>query len=161
MLSGGRIVAGAGGGACSFGWAAADLDDPGEDRSGWLERHASGRALDAAAQALGLQSGTALVNAARSGDTAARAALEPPMRALGTALAGAVALLDPQAIILAGGVAASLDVLAPLILEPLRRQLPPHLRGIALKPGQFGPRAGLVGAAFAGARGPAWRNHHG
>lgn len=161
VLAGGRIVAGSSGGACSFGWAAADLDDQGEDRSGWLERHASGRALDAAAHHLGLQNGTALVNAARGGDTTAMRTLATPMRALGTSLAGAVALLDPEAIILAGGVASSLDVLAPLILEPLRRHLPPHLRGIVLKPGQFGPRAGLVGAAFAGARGPDWRNHHG
>ncbi len=161
VLSGGRIVAGAHGGACSFGWASADLDDRGEDRSGWLERHASGRALDAAARSIGLANGTALVDAARRHDAAARAALEPSTRALGTALAGAVALLDPEAIILAGGVAASLDVLAPLIVEPLRRNLPPHLRSIALRPGQFGPRAGLVGAAFAGARGSSWRNHHG
>lgn len=161
VLADGRIVAGSNGGACSFGWAAADLDDPGEDRSGWLERHASGRALDAAANAVGLDNGTALVTAARTGNATALAALSPPMHALGTTLAGAIALLDPQAIVFAGGVAASLDVLAPLILEPLRRQLPPHLRDIVLKPGQFGPRAGLVGAAFAGARGPDWRNHHG
>jgi glucokinase len=161
VLSGGSIVAGSSGGACSFGWAAADLTDPGEDRSGWLERHASGRALDAAARSIGLDNGTTLVNAARSGSAAASAALAPPMRALGTALAGAIALLDPEAIILAGGVAASLDVLAPLIVEPLRRQLPPHLRGIALKPAQFGPGAGIVGAAFAGARGASWRNDHG
>ncbi len=161
VLSGGRIVAGASGGACSFGWAAADPSDPGEDRSGWLERQASGRALDEAARTLGLVDGTALVAAARSGDAQARAALEPPMRALGTALAGAVALLDPEAIILAGGVAAALDVLAPLIRPALQRHLPPHLRGVLLRAGEFGPRAGLVGAAFAGARGPIWRQHNG
>jgi glucokinase len=161
VMTGGRIVSGSAGGACSFGWAAADLDDPGEDRSGWLERHASGRALDAAAQSIGLTSGSALVDAARQGEAIARRALEPPARALGTALAGAVALLDPQAIIIAGGVAASLDVLEPMILEPLHRQLPPHLRGIRLRPSEFGPRAGIVGASFAGAAGPAWRNHNG
>ena len=33
--------------ACSFGWACADVDDPGDDRLGWLERHAAGPALDA------------------------------------------------------------------------------------------------------------------
>ena len=157
VMAGGRIVAGAGGGACSFGWATADLADAGEDRSGWLERRASGRALDAAAATLGIENGTALVAAARAGNAAARQALEAPAHALGTALAGAVALLDPQAIILAGGVAASLDVLEPMILAALRRQVPPHLRGIGLRPGQFGPRAGIVGAAFAGARGQSWR----
>ena len=161
VMTGGRIVAGSGGGACSFGWATADLADEGEDRSGWLERQASGRALDAAAVSIGLASGTALVNAARQGQGIAKRALEPPMHALGTSLAGAVALLDPEAIIIAGGVAASLDVLEPMILESLHRQLPPHLRGIRLRAGQFGPRAGLVGASFAGAAGPAWRNHNG
>lgn len=161
VLAGGQIIAGSRGGACSFGWAAADVDDPGEDRSGWLERQASGRALDAAAKRVGLDSGSALVAAARGGDEAAQAALLPSMRALGTALAGAVALLDPEAIVLAGGVAASVDVLKPLILPALRRQLPPHLRTIDIRPGHFGPRAGLVGAAFAGAYGMNWRNGHG
>lgn len=161
VLAGGRIVAGNGGAACSFGWAVADLSDPGEDRSGWLERQASGRALDAAAQSIGLPDGVALVRAARGRDAAAIETLAPSMQALGTALAGAVALLAPEAIILAGGVAASLDVLQPLILPALHRQLPPHLRTIDIRPGLFGPRAGLVGAAFAGAYGPNWRNGHG
>lgn len=161
VMADGRIIAGSGGGACSFGWATADLADPGEDRSGWLERHASGRALDAAALHVHLPSGTALVNAARTGDAVALAALEAPANALGTALAGAVGLLDPETIILAGGVAASLDVLEPMVLASLRRQLPPHLRGIGLRAGTFGPRAGLIGAAFAGARGAGWRKHNG
>ncbi|WP_439600107.1 ROK family protein [Devosia sp.] len=161
VLASGRIVAGDGGAACSFGWAVADVHDPGEDVSGWLERQASGRALDAAARAIGLADGATLVRAARGRDAAAIEALTPAMQALGTALAGAVALLAPQAIILAGGVAASVDVLRPLILPALHRQLPPHLRTIDIRPGQFGPRAGLVGAAFAGAYGPNWRNGHG
>jgi glucokinase len=161
VLAGGRIVAGSGGAACSFGWAAADVNDPGEDRSGWLERHASGRALDAAAATIGLVNGTALVQAARGGSALAIETLARPMRALGTALAGAVALLDPAAIIFAGGVADALDVLGPLILPPLQRQLPAHLRGIELRAGRFGSQAGLVGAALAGARGPNWRNAHG
>lgn len=161
VLAGGRILRGATGAACSFGWAVADVDDPGEDRLGWLERHASGRALDAAAATIGLRSGAALMNAARLGSDAALSALEPAMRALGTTLAGAVALLDPEAIILAGGVASSADVIAPLVLAQIRRHLPPHLRGITIKPGQFGPRAGLVGAAVAGAHGRDWGNGHG
>ncbi len=161
VLADGRIITGSGGGACSFGWASADVTDAGEDRSGWLERQASGRALDAAAAGIGLPDGSALVRAARGRDAEALEALGSPMRALGTALAGAVALLDPEAIILAGGVAASVDVLSPIVLPALRRHLPPHLRTIDIRPGQFGPRAGLVGAAFAGAYGVNWRNGHG
>jgi glucokinase len=161
VLAGGRIVRGHNGGACSFGWASADVEDPGDDRSGWLERHASGQALDSAARAIGLADGTALIDAARSGEPGAKAALAVPMQSLGTALAGAVALLNPQVVIMAGGVAAASDVVGPSVLAALRRHLPPHLRGIEIRPGHFGPRAGLVGAAFAGATGSGWGERHG
>lgn len=161
VLAGGQIIAGSSGGACSFGWASADTEDVGEDVSGWLERQASGRALDAIAAGLGLADGAALVDAARQGDARARNALEAPARALGTALSGAVALLDPSVVILAGGVVKSLDVLSPMILAALRPQLPRHLRGIEIRAGQFGAQAGLVGAAVAASRGPQWRRQHG
>lgn len=157
VLANSRIVAGARGGACSFGWACADIDDPGEERSGWLERAASGRALDALAQGIGLADGRALIEAARSGQQAALVALEAPARRLGTALAGAVALLDPQAVLISGGLADALDMIRPPLLDAMRRQLPPHLRNIVIRPSQFGSRAGLVGAALAGLAGREWR----
>lgn len=160
VLAGGTIVSGTMGAACSFGWASADADDPGEDVSGWLERQCSGRALDRLAKSLGLASGAALIAAARDGNPAA-SALQRPMRILGTALAGAVALLAPRAVILAGGVAEAFDVLAPLIEAGMVRHLPPHLRQVELLAARHGPGAGLIGAAFAGAMGPAWRTGHG
>ncbi|RUU04070.1 ROK family protein [Mesorhizobium sp. USDA-HM6] len=157
VLANGRIVAGAHGGACSFGWACADIDDQGEERSGWLERAASGRALDALSAQIGLANGGDLIAAGRAGNRAALALLEEPARRLGTALAGAVGLLDPGVILVSGGLADALDVIAPPLLAALRRQLPPHLRDIELRPGAFGPRAGLVGAALAGQAGSGWR----
>ncbi|SFU20324.1 ROK family protein [Mesorhizobium sp. YR577] len=157
VLANGRIVAGARGGACSFGWACADMDDPGEDRSGWLERKAAGRALDDIAIRLGKANGAELIAAAREGDPAAIAALQKPVQSLGTALAGAVALLDPEVILIAGGVSAALDVLAQPVLDAMRRQLPAHLRPIEIRAGTFGARAGIVGAALAGAAGQNWR----
>ena len=157
VLANGRIVAGAQGGACSFGWACADLEDQGDERSGWLERVASGRALDALSARIGLANGGELIEAARAGQSAALALVEEAARPLGTALAGAVGLLDPGVILVSGGLAEALDVIAPPLLAALRRQLPPHLRGIELKPGVFGSRAGLVGAALAGQVGSGWR----
>ncbi|MET3595371.1 MULTISPECIES: ROK family protein [Mesorhizobium] len=157
VLANGRIVAGAHGGACSFGWACADIDDQGEERSGWLERVASGRALDQLSTRIGLANGGELIAAGRAGNRAALALLEEPARRLGTALAGAVGLLDPGVILVSGGLADALDAIAPPLLAALRRQLPPHLRGIELRPGAFGPRAGLVGAALAGQAGSGWR----
>ena len=60
---------------------------------------------------------------------------------------------------------ASLDdvrtVLAPLIEAGMVRHLPPHLRQVELLAALHGPGAGLIGAAFAGAMGPAWRTGHG
>jgi glucokinase len=79
------------------------------------------------------------------------------MDALGAAIASAVALLDPAAIIIAGGVAEAFDVIEPLLRAAVDRRLPPHLRGVALLPARHGAKAGLVGAAFAGALGPNWR----
>ncbi|TRC79584.1 ROK family protein [Mesorhizobium sp. WSM4315] len=151
VLANGRIVAGAHGGAC------ADIKDDGAERSGWLERVASGRALDALAGRIGLADSRQLIAAARAGELAAQTLLEVPARQLGTALAGAVALLDPQAVLISGGLAEALDVIRPPLLAALRRQLPSHLRGIEIQPGQFGPGAGLVGAALAGRVGEGWR----
>ena len=65
---------------------------------------------------------------------------------LGTALAGAVALLDPGLVIISGGLADAVDVLAPSLRAALLRQLPPHLRDIEVVSGALGPSAGLVGA---------------
>jgi glucokinase len=80
-----------------------------------------------------------------------------PARQLGTALAGAVGLLDPQAVLISGGLAEALDVMRPPLLAALSRQLPAHLRGIEIQPGRFGAGAGLVGAALAGRVGEGWR----
>lgn len=156
VLSGSRIVRGGQGAACSFGWACADLDDEGRDRDGWLERQASGRALDRIGKFAGFSDGHGLVAAARTQNATALSALERPARALGVTLATAVALLDPQAVILAGGVAEAADVLVPLVRTAMERQLPPHLRGVRIEMGDFGKDASLVGAAFAGARGQQW-----
>lgn len=161
VLSGGRILGGHRGGACSFGWAVADLDDPGDARLGWLERTASGTALDAIARAERLANGPALIAAARRGDLSALRALAGPVRALGTTLAGAVALLDPQVVIFAGGVAAATELIGPMVRERLRAHLPPHLRSIDIRQGTFGPQAGLVGAIIAGRRGTIWENING
>ncbi len=157
VLASGTIIAGHAGGACSFGWATADLSDPGEDVCGWLERQSAGRALDQLSQTIGLAKGHDLIGSARAGDPVALGLLGRPMDALGTAIGSAVALLDPAAIIIAGGVAEAFDVIEPLLRKTVDRRLPPHLRGVALLPAQHGAGAGLVGAAYAGALGPNWR----
>ena len=156
VLADGRVLRGENGAAASFGWACADPHDRGDDAHGWLERNASGTALNRIAAGMGVADGPALVALARSGDEAVRAALEPPMEALGAALAGAVALTGSPLVIFAGGVADSLDVLGPLMRPALVRQLPPHLRNVRLVAGHFGSRAALMGEGLAALGHPIW-----
>lgn len=157
VLTAGRITQGSGGGACSFGWACADLDDAGDPRAGWLERHASGTALDRiAAESVASGDGASLVAASRAGDPLAIHALHDAGVALGTALAGAVALLDPAVVVITGGVSQALDVLIGPLRHALDRQLPPHLRTVRVVRGCFGPMAGLVGAILAAERTTTW-----
>lgn len=158
VLANGHIVAGNQGGACSFGWATAALADPGDNANGWLERQASGRALDLAARNAGFRDGPTLVEAVRSGDAAASRALAHPTEALATTLASAICLLDPALVIIGGGLAEAIDVIEPLLLSSLARHLPPHLRGIRIAAARHRSGAGLTGAAFAASLGPSWRD---
>ena len=156
VLADGRIVRGHAGAAASFGWACADPLDIGESAHGWLERHAAGPAFDAIARRAGLADGRALIAAARAGDHGAREGLEKPCAALGAALAGPVAMLGSQSVIVSGGLAEGVDALGPLILRTLRRHLPPHLRAVTLDAAHFGARASLVGAGLAALGHPLW-----
>ena len=157
VLANGQIIAGSRGAACSLGWACADMDDIGAERDGWLERFASGRALDRLAAGLGMKHGAELIDAARNGSAAARDALNLPAARLGTVLAGAVALLDPYAILISGGLSEALDVIRAPLVAAMRRHLPAHMHNTELRAGVLGPRAGLVGAALAGTLGNDWR----
>jgi glucokinase len=154
VLSDGRIARGHRGSAASFGWACADPEDRGDTVHGWLERVISGTALDRLAHGIGLSGGAALAAAARASKSEALALLDEPAAALGTALAGAVALLGSQAVIVSGGVAEALDVIGPTALDALRRHVPLHLRGVQVIRGLLGPTATLTGAGIA-ARGHA------
>ncbi len=149
VLSDGRIVRGHRGSAASFGWACGDPGDPGDTTHGWLERGVSGTALDRLAERSGLHDGAALVAAARAGDRDAIRILEAPSAMLGAVLAGPVALLGSQAVIISGGVADALDVIAPVALAVLRRQVPLHLRDVQVTRGALGPTASLTGAGIA------------
>jgi glucokinase len=156
VLADGRIVHGRGGAAASFGWACAEPSDPGDPSLGWLERNASGTALDAIATRAGWADGRALIAAAHAGDRVGLEALGKPCAALGAAIAGAVALLGSQSVIVSGGVSEGINVLAPMILPVLKRHLPPHLRDVTLAPARFGSRASLIGAGLAAHGHPLW-----
>lgn len=131
---------------------------------GCWEAVASGTALDRAARLVAASDprgalangdrevdGVALVTAAAAGDGAAHAALVGVATALGRGLASLVAILDPDVIVVGGGVGA----IGEPLLEPARRAMMEatsggtHRADTPVVSARFGPDAGLVGAALA------------
>lgn len=93
----------------------------------------------------------ALAEAARHGDPTAVAHWELIGRMLATAMMNACWLLNPEAIIIGGGVARAGD----LLFKPLREHLLSQLSGpfkndLAILPAAFGHEAGIIGAAALG-----------
>ena len=92
-----------------------------------------------------------VVGAARAGDAVAAEVIDDAAYFLGIGLANLITLLDPQAVVLGGGVGwGAYDLLLP----PLRRSLQQHLnywaaRETPLLPSGAGEQAGLLGAAYA------------
>jgi len=89
-----------------------------------------------------------LAEAAQKGDDVAREVFDYMADCLATALAGVTYLLQPEAFIIGGGVAAAGEVL----FEPLRRHLNERLspffaKLIRVEPAALGNRGGMIGAA--------------
>jgi predicted NBD/HSP70 family sugar kinase len=169
IMLGGRIVRGAHGTAGSFGWLTAAGAVPTPDH-GAFELAASGRALDriatAAQHAAAAQSATAaqhatatrhaapeLIAAARSGDPVARAALAGWATALGTGIAAIASVLDPERVVLSGGLSDAFDAYADTVRAAIDRAGSPDGRRVALVPAALGSRAGVVGALHAATAG--------
>ncbi|MGJ8642723.1 MAG: ROK family protein [Luteolibacter sp.] len=90
----------------------------------------------------------ALSEAARTGDPIAQARWEFIGRALATAMMNVCWLLNPQAIVVGGGVARAGDLLFNPFREHLLRQLSgPFSEGLVISPASFGHEAGTIGAA--------------
>jgi glucokinase len=139
---------------------------------GWnhLEAYASGPAITASyRESVGCPPGASpasgnppalpvIADLARAGDPAARAAIGQAAGALGYALGGLLNVLDPDVVVIGGGVAA----LADLLSEPLRRGVAEHaLPGPAraeLRFSRLGPLAAVIGAGVA-ARPGRWLPH--
>ncbi|MEW6032114.1 MAG: ROK family protein [Bacillota bacterium] len=90
-----------------------------------------------------------VTEAARTGDAVARRIIEEAADHLGTGIATAVNLFNPEAVIVGGGVAGAWDLLSPVVERAVaERAFPPNLaflRGVF--PAALGEDAGAVGAA--------------
>lgn len=114
-------------------------------RTGCWERYCSGSAL----RILDGRPGPAVVAAAAQGDEVARTALAEVGLWLGVGLANLVAVLDPDVVVLGGG----LGVAEVGLLAPAGEHLAAHVLGAghrelpALRYAALGPSGGMLGAA--------------
>ena len=118
---------------------------------GCWEQYGSGRALVRAAEAAGFDvpHGAAVTAAAVAGDERAHRVLEEIGGWVGIGIAGLVAVLDPEVVVVGGGVSAA----GELFLEPTRESFRTYLTARAHRReppvllAALGPDAGLIGAA--------------
>jgi glucokinase len=122
---------------------------------GCLEALASGRGIAARArQALGVPSGEPFsaedaARLARAGNTAALRVWEDTALYLGIGVCNAVNLLDPEVVVLGGGVATgAADLLLPGVRRVVAERCMPRLaRPVEVVTAELGPAVGVVGAA--------------
>jgi glucokinase len=169
IVANGELVRGARGAAGEWGHMVVDVDGlrctPPCPNEGCLETVTSGSALgreglrvarDVPESALGkaLASGREITGAlvtelAHDGDAAARDVVALIGEYLGVGIANVVNVLDPEVVVVGGGVIAAGD----LLLEPARRvvqerALAPPRDGSLIVPTRFGDASGMLGAAI-------------
>lgn len=162
LMVGGRIWRGQHGSAGAWGWLPHGADATRRvgasgltaTRHGEFELGASGTALDVRANALGVLSAQALVTAARAGDGPASAVVREYAAELARGLAALASTLDPEIILIGGGLSAAMDVLRPVIGQTMALAASPDGRRVPVRAAALGPDAGVIGAWHA-ARGGA------
>jgi len=146
ILSHGRLVRGSGGIAGAVGWFALDprwREDYG--RVGGFETEAAGPAL---ARRLGTGSAEEVAAAARRGEPAARKAVDETVEWLAMGVANLISALNPQVVVLGGGLMQASD----LFLDPVRRAVrrwaqPKAADQCRIELTALGEDAALLGAA--------------
>jgi glucokinase len=149
----GRVVPGAGNLAGEIGHLPAIPD--GEPCScgqrGCTENYASAAAIARRYQARAGRPAQAaeVIRLAGQGDPIARAVFDDALTALSRTLIGCVLLLDPQLIVLGGGLSLAGDAL----LRPLAERIAAGMAWrpeVPLRPASFGDQSGRIGAALIG-----------
>jgi glucokinase len=146
ILSGGSVIEGAHGIAGAAGWMIVGGPWKEEYRQcgGW-ETEAAGPAV---ARRAGMESAEAVVAAARGGSEKARAALDATADYLALGIAGLIGVLNPEMVVLGGGLMQASD----LLLDRIRRNALLWTQPIAaqttrIEKTTLGEDAGLLGAA--------------
>jgi glucokinase len=154
----GRVFRGPTGLGGEIGHVSIDVDGPECPcgNRGCLELYVGRAAIERRARDAGFPpeswSPAAVAERAAGGDAAALRIYEEVGIRLGRALAGFVNLLEPEVIVIGGGIAASSSLLFPAAARELKaRSMVARQKSIPLLGAHFGPAAGMIGAALLGA----------
>lgn len=147
IMMNGKIVRGSHGSAGAFGWLNLDLRAAPDPNHGYTELHASGAALDALAQALDPpRTSYEVVAGARAGDAICAELVDALAKTLGAACASIASILDPDVILLSGGLTDAFDLLEASLRASLRAYGSPSVRETPIVVGQLGGHAAAFGA---------------
>ena len=148
----GNLVTGAHGAAGEIGHLCVNPEEPEHcacGRKGCLEQYASATGITRLAGKAGLGAVTAreVFDQAREGEEEALALVDEVCDILGRGLAAACTVVNPEAIVLGGGVARAGEILRARVEEAYRRSSFHACRETAILLSALGSDAGLYGAA--------------
>jgi glucokinase len=147
IVAGGRLIEGAHGIAGAAGWmvVGAPWQEQYRSAGGW-ESEAAGPAV---ARRAGMESAEAVAAAARAGDEKAREVLRQTADYLALGLANLISVLNPEMVVLGGGLMQAGDLLLDRIRRnTLRWTQPVAAKLTRIEKTTLGEDAGLLGAAW-------------
>jgi glucokinase len=146
IISGGRLVRGASDIAGAVGWFALNrMPKESYRKVGCWEAESAGPAL---ARQAGTVTAEEAVAAARSGDVLAQDAIREAAYYLGLGIANMVSLLNPQMVVLGGGLMQAADLFVDIVRQTVEEWAQPiAARQVRIEKTALGEDAGLLGAA--------------
>lgn len=145
-----KIVRGVHGSAGAFGWLNLDWRDSAHPEHGYVERYASGSALDALARQCDPPiTSYELIARARARDAASVELVARFSDLLAAAFASLASILDPEVLILAGGLADAFDLFSEPLRQGMVRWGSPSVRATPIVPAKLGKYAAAYGALHA------------
>lgn len=120
-------------------------------RTGHLEAIGSGPALLRLYLARGGDPGCAdtreVLTRAHAGDEIALQSVRDSASAVGSAIAGVATVLDPEVVVVGGGMASAGELWWSAMESAVRREVVDALQGLPIRPAELGGEAPLIGAA--------------
>jgi glucokinase len=157
IVAGDTLLRGAFGGAGELGHVAMGSGEMacrcGVDHCAEPEMSASGLVRAARAAGFEVVNGAEVFALAATGEAIAVRLIDRMGDRLGAAIAAAVGIVNPDVVVIGGGLAQAGEPLFSRVRAALERYaLPSHRRGLAVVPAALGERAGVIGAGLLAAR---------